>query len=99
MDPLSITASVIATLQAASAAAKGVESAWKLRHVSRDFVTLKNEVCVDATISSLANKYELNDLQCLLVQVRDIVLHQNEQDTSSTASIGHYVGRLRNHLE
>ena len=99
MDPLSITASIVATLQAAGAAAKVVESAWKLRHVSRDFVILRNEVCVDATVSTLANRCELNDLQCLLLQIKDIVLDQDEQHNPSTASIGHHVERLRGYLE
>jgi hypothetical protein len=44
MDPLSTIASDIATIQATGATAKGIEKLWGLRHASRDFVILKNEV-------------------------------------------------------
>ncbi|KAL9632111.1 MAG: hypothetical protein Q9204_003929 [Flavoplaca sp. TL-2023a] len=99
MDPLSITASIVATLQAASAAAQVVDHAWRLRHASRDLVILKNEVCLDINASIFADKCKLNDLKCLLFQVRDIVHSQDEQDASSAATIGHHVERLRSHLE
>lgn len=44
MDPISLTASIIATLQAAGATARVVDTAWNLRHALRDFVVLRNEV-------------------------------------------------------
>ena len=99
MDPLSIAAGVIAALQAARATTKGVESAWRLRHVSRDFVLLKNEVCYRSPSSTVTNWCKLNDLQCLLLQARDITQDQHEQQSPSTAAIGQHVQRLREHLE
>ncbi len=92
MDPLSVTASLLAVLGAASAAGRALQHVSDLRHAPDQLVALTNEVCILSCLVNTAlvhHRIKVADLQVVLKTAGEVVESRIEtsQDCGSLARI------------